>query len=82
MLEGDDVFEDESENGYLDDFLDGESFVRDRSANAADLGVAENVETGEGGDSDIPEYTLSPGCTVSTVPPLLLLTCWSISLTR
>ena len=75
-LDADDLFEDESEDdfdGYLDTDSDGERDERDER----DLDIGrEQVEMDAGDSDDLPEYTLTPGCTASvegSSPPLLLL---------
>ena len=71
-LDADDLFEDESEDnfdGYLDADSDGERDERDMGderdhAEDVDIG-REHVEMDAGDSDDLPEYTLTPGCTAS-----------------
>ena len=74
-LDADDLFEDESEDdfdGYLDADSDGERDERDERdmgderdhAEDVDIG-REHVEMDAGDIDDLPEYTLTPGCTAS-----------------
>ena len=67
-LDGSNLFEeDESEDdfdGYLDD--DDVEYEREmEETEAGDLDIGENVQIGPSGDDDLPEYTLTPGCSTS-----------------
>ena len=70
-LDADDLFEDESEDdfdGYLDADSDGERDERDERdmGDERDLDIGrEQVEMDAGDSDDLPEYTLTPGCTAS-----------------
>ena len=74
-LDADDLFENESEDdfdGYLDADSDGERDERDERDmgderdNAEDLDIGrEHVEMDAGDSDDLPEYTLTPGCTAT-----------------
>ena len=68
-LDGSDLFEeDESEDdfdGYLDD--DDVEYEREmeETEQTGDLDIGETVEIGPSSDDDLPEYTLTPGCSTS-----------------
>ena len=74
-LDADDLFEDESEDdfdGYLDADSDGERDERDERDmgderdHTEDLDIGrEHVEMDAGDSDELPEYTLTPGCTAS-----------------
>ena len=71
-LDADDLFEDESEDdfdGYLDGDSDGESDERDERdmGDERDHGDdgGEIAEIDAGSSDDLPEYTLTPGCTAT-----------------
>ena len=69
-MDRDDLFEDDSEddfNGYLDaDFDDVQHDLEETNeGDVGELDIGEDVELGENGEDDLPDYTFTPGCTAS-----------------